>query len=147
MRRGALTVVAVAGLLAGGCRAVSVPPPSPPVLPKPVVLSVTSPVALVRFDPVTGARRIRVYVVSISNPAGQAITLGVSISDGGDAPVEVGTVSPFPVDHPGELTLAMSDAASRVAGGAKPQLVIVLSAAGKEPVRDDVRVEVTAQVS
>jgi hypothetical protein len=147
MRRGALTVVTVAGLLAGGCRAVSVLPPSPPAPPKPVVLSVTSPVALVRFDPVTGARRIRVYVVSISNPAGQAITLGVSISDGGDAPVEVGTVSPFPVDHLGDLPLARGGAAPRPPAGAKPQLVIVLSAAGKEPVRDDLRVEVTAQVT
>jgi hypothetical protein len=146
MRRGALTVLAAAGLLAGGCHAVSEPSPSPPVWPKPVVLSVTSPVGLVRFDPITGGRTIRVNIVSITNPARQAVLLGVSISDGGDAPVEVGTVSPYPVDHAGELTLALTDAATRRAAGAKPQLVIVLSAAGKEPVRDDVRVEVTALV-
>jgi hypothetical protein len=56
-------------------------------------------------------------------------------------------VSPYPATHAGELSLALTDATRRLAAAAKPQLVIVLSAAGKEPVREDVRVEVTARVT
>jgi hypothetical protein len=152
MKVGPLAVLLIAGLIAGGCHSANGPAPSPPprtpsATPRPVVLSVASPVALVPVDPVASAHVIRLNVVSIVNPGLQAIALDVSIANGGDTPKPVGTVSPFPADNAGGLSLALTGDAKALAAGPMPQLTIKLTTLRGEALGDDVRVAVSAQIT
>ena len=87
----------------------------------PIAVTLTAGAPEQDFDAPAFARAPRtllIFVSRIDNPSNQAFTVTSSVrsskSDGGLTTADIGSVTPYPSDHPGTFALSVSDAAKEI---------------------------------
>lgn len=122
-------------LMGAGCTGLPGPPtagsPSPVASPTGlavVSLTVDQPSARIAQARQPSATAVRLAVQAVQNPGGQGLALGVAVEDASAPaqPVDIGTVSLYPADHPDVFTLMLPDAAARMVHAGPTVLIVTL---------------------
>jgi hypothetical protein len=152
VRHTGVAVLAVCSALAAGCTAA---PPARPAASTPAAstppaltaeLTPTRPTARLPLAPVANPRLVRLNIVAINNPSAQGVTLKAAFFGPAGGPVELGQVSPYPANRPGNLQLAIPEQAADLLGHAGAMLDVTLASLTTEPLRNDVRLVISAAV-
>jgi hypothetical protein len=114
-------------------------------------VSAAVPEARIALELPERVESLTLRIVSLSNPAMQAFVLRVSlvaVQDGRTAEVELGRVSPFPLDQPGAFSLPLSDPADRLleaTNGHVDLVVELLPADAARPIQPPLDVQLEAR--
>jgi len=152
----AVAVAALATAVLVGCDAGTSPPSATTTsaVPAPAVLTPSAPEVEVVPERGGAPEVLELRVVSIVNPAGQGVSVGVVLEtvagdDGGQSEYDLGRVSVFPPDRPSNFALRVPEAAVRdlTEGGRQATAVLHLDpASAGRPLDEPLRLVVAARL-